>query len=133
MLKIYTDGAARGNPGPAGIGVVVQQAGKTIKEISEYIGKTTNNIAEYKAFIIGLKAAVKLKAKSVHFLADSELLVKQIKGEYRVKNAGLKPLFQEAKQLTNKIGNFSISHIRRENNSRADQLANQAIDITACR
>lgn len=127
-LNIFTDGAARGNPGPAGIGIVVKQAGKTIAEIADYIGETTNNIAEYSAFIRGLEEATKLKAKQISVFCDSELLVKQIKGEYRVKNQGLKPLFIRAKALIDNFAKFEVKYIPREQNKEADKLANQGID-----
>jgi len=127
-LQIFTDGAARGNPGPAGIGIVIKQAGQIIAEIADYIGKTTNNIAEYSAFIRGLEQAVKLKAKEISVFCDSELLVKQIKGEYRVKNQGLAPLFARAKALIDNFDKFEITFIPREKNKAADQLANQGID-----
>ncbi|MFH1361997.1 MAG: ribonuclease HI family protein [bacterium] len=127
-LTIYTDGAARGNPGPAGIGILIKQADKIIAEISDYIGETTNNIAEYSAFIRGLEEAAKLKAKEVSVFCDSELLVKQIKGEYRVKNQGLRPLFARAKALLDNFDKFSLKHIPREQNKEADALANRGID-----
>jgi len=127
-VTIYTDGAARGNPGPAGIGVVIKKEGAIVKEIAEYIGKTTNNIAEYSAFICGLEQAIHLKATEAHFYCDSELLVKQVKGDYRVKNEGLKPLFLHANLLIKKLKGFSITHIPREKNLEADMLANCGID-----
>ncbi|MFA4858092.1 MAG: ribonuclease HI family protein [Candidatus Margulisiibacteriota bacterium] len=127
-VTVHSDGAARGNPGPAGIGVVIKNGAQTLLEISDYIGETTNNIAEYTALIRGLKATLKLGHKTADFYLDSELLVKQIKGEYRVKNEGLKPLFLQAQSLIKKFHAFSIHHTRRENNQEADALANQGID-----
>lgn len=127
-VKIYTDGAARGNPGPAGIGVVIKQDGKVLLEVSDYIGKATNNIAEYSACIRGLTEALALHAKEVEVISDSELLVKQIKGEYKVKNDGLIPLFAQIQSLIRKFRKFSISHTRRENNKHADELSNRGID-----
>ncbi|MFH1683257.1 MAG: ribonuclease HI family protein [Candidatus Margulisiibacteriota bacterium] len=127
-LKIYVDGAARGNPGPAGIGIAIKKGNKTVKEIAAYIGETTNNVAEYSALIRGLEESIKLKAKKVECFSDSELIVKQINGEYRVKNEGLIPLFHHACSLIKKFKTFSISHIAREKNKHADKLANQGID-----
>jgi ribonuclease HI len=127
-IIVHTDGAARGNPGPAGIGIVIKKGAQTVAEISDYIGKTTNNIAEYTALIRGLEETLKLGHKTAHFYLDSELLVKQIKGEYKVKNEGLKPLFLHAKTLIGKFKVFSIEHTWREENKEADNLANQGID-----
>lgn len=128
-LIIHTDGAARGNPGPAGIGVIMKcPDGKVVGEHYEYLGETTNNQAEYKALIRALKEAIKLEAEEVDIFADSELMVSQIKGIYKVKNEGLKPLFDEARGLVKKIKTFHIAHVRREKNKEADNLANIAID-----
>jgi ribonuclease HI len=131
LVQIYTDGAARGNPGPAGIGVVVKRGSSTMAEISDFIGKATNNVAEYMAFIRGLEEALVLGAKKIECFADSELLVKQIKGEYKVKNEGLVPLYYHAKSLIKKFKTFYIEHTVREENKHADQLANQGIDEQA--
>ncbi|MFA6431369.1 MAG: ribonuclease HI family protein [Candidatus Margulisiibacteriota bacterium] len=128
ILTVYIDGAARGNPGPAGIGIVIKKGEGTIKEIADYIGEATNNVAEYTAFVCGLERVIHLKATEVHFYSDSELLVKQIKGEYQVKNAGLKPFYLRATSLIKKLKKFSISHIPREKNLEADMLANCGID-----
>jgi len=127
-LSIFTDGAARGNPGPAGIGILIKQENKILAEIADYIGETTNNIAEYSAFIRGLEEAVKLKAKEIAVFCDSELLVKQIKGEYRVKNNGLIPLFIRARALMDNFKKIDLKHIPREQNKEADRLANLGID-----
>ncbi len=128
-LIINTDGAARGNPGPAGIGVVIKdEGGVIIKEIAEYLGETTNNQAEYRALIAALKSAVELGAESVAVFADSELMVKQVKGLYKVKNEGLKPLFIEVKGLLPKFKACNIEYVPRERNKEADKLANIAID-----
>ncbi len=124
MIKVYIDGAARGNPGPAGIGIHIQN----IKDIHDYIGETTNNVAEYTALLRGLEEILILGYKEVHFYSDSELLVKQINGEYRVKNEKLKPLFINANLLIKRLKKFSISHVRREQNKEADKLANLGID-----
>ncbi len=128
LVQVYTDGAARGNPGPAGVGIVVKRGAQTLAEISDYIGKATNNVAEYIAFIRGLEEALTLGATKVEFFSDSELLVKQIKGEYKVKNEGLTPLHHHAKSLIKKFKTFSISHTERKENKHADKLANQGID-----
>jgi ribonuclease HI len=126
---LWTDGAARGNPGPAGIGAILKSsAGEVLYTGSEYLGHTTNNVAEYKALILGLLGALQHGVGSIEVRADSELLIKQLKGEYRVKNAGLKPLFEQAKQLISRFSAVKLTHIRRELNGEADKLANLGID-----
>lgn len=126
---LYTDGAARGNPGPAGAGAYIcDDRGHVVSEIAEYVGETTNNVAEYRALLAGVKKLVELGAAEVEILADSELMVRQLNGRYRVKHPNLKPLFQEAISLLKKIPRYSIKHVRREENTEADRLANQAID-----
>lgn len=126
---IYTDGASRGNPGDAGLGVVISGAdGQKIGEISEYLGKTTNNVAEYKALIRGLQEAKRAGATEVEVYTDSELMARQINGAYKVKNEGLVPLYHEAKQLLGQFTSGKVIHIRREFNKEADKLANLAID-----
>ncbi|NCU44766.1 ribonuclease HI family protein [Candidatus Falkowbacteria bacterium] len=128
-LISYTDGGARGNPGPSGIGVVLQNKdGETIGEWSEFLGIATNNQAEYKALLLALKQAVALGVVELDCRLDSELVVKQLKGEYKVKHPDLKPLFEQAKSLISQIKNVSFKHIPRELNKQADQLANQAMD-----
>lgn len=128
-LIINTDGAARGNPGPAGIGVVIKnEKGEVVREIYEYIGETTNNQAEYRALLAAIKAAVELKAEVVGLFADSELMVSQVKGLYKVKNEGLKPLFDEARLLLRNFKVCNIEYLPREKNREADKLANKAID-----
>jgi ribonuclease HI len=127
-LEVFADGASRGNPGEAGLGVVVRSQGKVLKEVAEYIGSATNNVAEYLALIRGLEEALLLGASEVSFFSDSELLVKQICGEYKVKNEGLQPLHLHAKQLISKFKKFVITHKYREDNQHADELANRAID-----
>lgn len=131
MKKIiaYTDGASRGNPGNAGIGILlVDEQDNVIKEISEYIGQTTNNIAEYTALVTALKEALELNYDEIEVISDSELMVKQINGEYKVKNAGLKPLYKEACELLKGFKRFTVRHVRREYNKEADELANIGID-----
>lgn len=127
-LEVFADGASRGNPGEAGLGVVVRSRGKVLKEVAEYIGRATNNVAEYLALIRGLEEALLLGASEASFFSDSELLVKQICGEYKVKNEGLQPLHLHAKQLIGKFKKFEITHKVREYNQHADELANRAID-----
>jgi len=126
--EIYSDGACRGNPGKAGIGIIIKQGEKILLEVSDYINHTTNNIAEYMAFIRALEEALILGITEVTSYADSELMVRQIKGEYQVKNEGLKPLFIQAKSLIKRFHKFSIHHVLREKNKRADELANKGID-----
>lgn len=127
-LIIYTDGGSRGNPGPAGIGVAIYDKDILVGEIGEYIGEATNNVAEYKALVRGLEECRRLGAARVKVFADSELLVKQINGQYKVKNEGLFPLYQEAYFLSKGFDNFSIAHIKREKNKIADALANRGMD-----
>ncbi len=128
-MLIWVDGAARGNPGPAAIGAVIKdEQGATLARISQRIGKTTNNQAEYRALIAALEKAVQLGARRVSVYSDSELVVRQITGRYRVKKAELKPLFQKVTQLQSRLESFSISHIPRCQNTEADRLANEALD-----
>ena len=128
-LTIFTDGAARGNPGPAAIGVVIKdEKGNNVAAISRCLGSTTNNQAEYRGIIAALEKAVSLGARQVTVYSDSELMVKQINGQYRIKNAALQPLYAEVVKLTGRLDSFKISHIRREQNSEADALANKALD-----
>jgi len=127
-LTIYTDGASRNNPGEAGAGVFIVQDGKPVERIARYLGTTTNNIAEYTAAIIGLEHAAKAGARKVKLFADSELMVKQINGLYKVKNEGLKPLHTKVKGLIARIGSVEVQYIPREKNKEADALANKAID-----
>ncbi|MBU2575833.1 ribonuclease HI family protein [Patescibacteria group bacterium] len=128
-LIIHTDGGSRGNPGPAGIGVVLlNSSGKKVKEVSEYIGKATNNQAEYTALVRGLEEAQKLGADDVQIVMDSELIVKQLKQEYKVKNKDLASLFVNAWNLLNQFSKWSVKHVKRNKNKRADELVNQAID-----
>lgn len=127
-LTIFTDGASRNNPGESGAGVYITQDGRPLEGIARYLGRTTNNIAEYSAAILGLERALSLGARTVRLLADSELLVKQINGLYKVKNEGLKPLHAKAKELIARIGRVEVQYIPREHNREADALANKAID-----
>ncbi len=127
---IYTDGASRGNPGPAAIGVVVtSSSGEVLQEISEYLGDDhTNNFAEYSAVLCALKWAISNQVSSLELRSDSELMVKQMNGLYKVKSDSIKPLYLECVQLIKKIGKVEFRHIRREFNKEADRLANEALD-----
>ena len=128
-LIAYSDGGARGNPGPAGYGVVIKdEAGKKIAELSQYLGHQTNNVAEYQGLIAALEYAIEQGYKALKAISDSELLVRQIKGIYKVKNSVLKDLHARAKELIAKLDWFSIEHVLRGKNSEADQLANEAMD-----
>src|SRR4030042_1186609 len=128
-LIIYVDGAPRGTPGPAAIGIVIQgHEGSTRMEISHYIGEATNNQAEYRALITGLEEVARFAADHVDIKTDSKLMVEQIQGNYRVRNAKLKPLFEKATRLLSTYKTYTISHIPRHQNAHADSLANRALD-----
>jgi ribonuclease HI len=129
ILKVtaWIDGAARGNPGPAGYGVYMKKDGEVI-EVSGYLGRTTNNVAEYAGLIDALTTAVSEGAREVEIISDSELLVKQMLGVYRVKHPNLVPMHAEAKVLVRKFARFSIRHTLRAGNKDADRLANLAVD-----
>lgn len=126
--KLYTDGGARGNPGPAAIGYVLTIDGKEVEAKGEVIGKATNNQAEYEALIKGLSYAKKKGVSRITCYLDSELVVKQMRGEYRVKDIDLKKLFEKAKGLTSQFALIEFIHIRREKNKQADKLVNLALD-----
>ncbi len=127
--KLFTDGGARGNPGPSAVGVVIQNdAGEIIYELSKFIGNATNNEAEYKALLYGIREAVEKKVDHMEVYMDSELVVKQMRREYKVKNAQLLTTFNEIVSLLSNFKNISFTHIRREKNKRADALVNQALD-----
>jgi ribonuclease HI len=128
-LIAHSDGGARGNPGPAGFGVVIKDnTGKKVAALSEYLGHQTNNFAEYQGLIAALEYAVNHGPKALRLISDSELMVKQIKGIYKVKNETLQDLHARAKQLINRLEWFSIDHALREHNQEADRLANEAMD-----
>ena len=128
-VTIYTDGGARGNPGPAGIGAVIYNEDKEIlAEISEYIGETTNNQAEYRALVAAINKAVTMEVEEVDFFLDSELVVKQLRREYKVKNKDLAPLFVQVYNASMNFKKVTFTHIRREFNKEADKLANLAMD-----
>ncbi|HTL44024.1 MAG TPA: ribonuclease HI family protein [Vicinamibacterales bacterium] len=131
MITAYIDGGARGNPGPAGYGVRVEAAdGTLLDELHGALGVATNNIAEYNGLLAALRWAVAHGEQSVHIRADSELLVKQMRGEYRVKNENLKPLFLQACALIRQIGDVRFEHVRREFNKEADRLSNLGMDAS---
>lgn len=125
---LFSDGGARGNPGPAGIGFVLRVAGHDPIFVHEYIGEATNNQAEYKALIAGLARAREMNITEVHCYLDSELVVKQLNGEYRVKHAEMKPLFAEVQEHRAFFQTISFGHVPRDKNKLADKLVNQAID-----
>ncbi len=127
-VLIYSDGASKGNPGDAGIGVVISdEKGKVLREVADYIGEQTNNVAEYSALIRGLKEAADLGATQIAICTDSELLARQLTGVYKVKAPNLKPLFEQAVTLLRAFERVSISHVVREYNKRADELANEGV------
>ncbi len=128
-LILYTDGAARGNPGPAAIALVLLDGhGRRLEAFGEFIGEATNNEAEYRALLRGLRLAINHKADTLQIRTDSELLAMQLKGDYRVRAHNLKPLYEQAKKELERLPHVSISHIPREQNRHADRLANQALD-----
>jgi ribonuclease HI len=123
------DGGARGNPGPAGYGVLVEdRAGRKLAELSHFLGHRTNNFAEYSGLIAALEYAAQHPPRAVKVLADSELLVKQMRGEYKVKSPELRPLYEKAKALSRRLEWFAIEHVARRENREADRLANRAMD-----
>jgi ribonuclease HI len=130
LVSIYVDGAARGNPGPAGSGVVLKTKGAVLKTLFKYIGEATNNVAEYNALILGLQEALQMGYEDAEVCLDSELVAQQLKGEFRVKNENIKPLFQKAIMLINNFSSFKIVKIPREENKEADKLANKAINLS---
>ncbi len=128
-LVAYTDGGARGNPGPAGFGVRIETPdGALVHEFSDALGIATNNVAEYSGLIAALEYAVAHGAKRVTIRSDSELLVKQMRGEYRVKSPGLQPLHEQARRLVRRFSRVTFEHVRRSQNADADRLANEAMD-----
>jgi ribonuclease HI len=129
VLIANIDGGARGNPGPAGYGVVLQDdSGATVDRLHEYLGAQTNNFAEYSGLVAALEYALKHGCRNLKVRSDSELLVKQIKGEYKVRSEALLDIYREAKDLIRKLDSFHIQHVYREQNREADRLANLAMD-----
>jgi ribonuclease HI len=129
--RLYTDGGARGNPGPAAFAYVLEaDDGTVLAAHGEKIGVATNNVAEYRALIAGLEKALELGVDQLEVVSDSELMVKQMRGEYRVKNAALRQLFDAAERLERRLPRVSYHHVRRGHNERADRLVNEALDAT---
>jgi len=132
-LKIYIDGASKGNPGPSGIGVVICQDSQTIKNISSYIGNTTNNVAEYTALIYALQEALKLKAQILNINTDSELLCRQVNKVYKIKSPNILGLYNQVTHLISGFKQVTINNIPREKNRGADKLATKAIKQQLCK
>jgi ribonuclease HI len=133
VLTIYTDGAARGNPGPAAFSFVIAREGQPAIEEHGCLGDATNNVAEYTALVKALERARQLGGRVIHIHSDSELMVKQMQGTYKVKHEGLRPLYEEAKSLSAGFDRVTFRHVRREQNRRADELCNEALDGAAGR
>jgi probable phosphoglycerate mutase len=127
----HVDGGSRGNPGPAGYGVHIEQPDGTVVELKESLGVATNNVAEYRGLLAALKWAVDHEIERLEVRSDSQLLVRQLRGEYRVKHHGLQPLYAEARKLLQRIPSVTFEHVRREFNKDADRLANEAMDAAA--
>ncbi len=129
-LVIYSDGGSRGNPGKSAYAIVVTQDGKVIHEHTEFLGINTNNYAEYRGLIAGITKALEMKAVSVEFVMDSELVIKQMRGEYKVKSPNIMELHKDAKALSSLIPDVTFTHVKRENRfvSRADSLLNAEMD-----
>lgn len=128
-LVVHVDGASRGNPGLAGAGAMVKDSqGRVVRKLRRYLGEVTNNVAEYEALLMALEEAATLGCKRLKVFADSELVVKQVKGLYRVKNKALKDLYVKAMKIISGFDDFKIDHVMREDNAEADKLANEAID-----
>ena len=127
--KLFADGGSRGNPGPAASGAVLfAEDGSVLREIGVYLGATTNNVAEWTALLEGLRAALDLGVDEIEVRLDSELVVKQLSGEYRVKHPGLVPLHAQAKTLLRKFAHANVAHVRRKDNAAADALVNKILD-----
>ncbi len=127
-LVINADGASRGNPGPAAIGATIKdEDGRLLASVSQHIGRTTNNQAEYRALIAALEKAISLDARRVDIRLDSELVVRQVQGRYKVKKATLRPLYLRVAELLGRLDGFTLTHIPREQNTEADRLANAAL------
>ncbi len=128
-LTVNVDGGARGNPGPAAVGAIVRDGdGEVLAERGERIGRATNNVAEYRALLLGIELAAALEASELELVGDSELIVRQVEGRYKVKDAAMKELHAEVKSALAPFERWSIRHVRRENNADADRLVNQALD-----
>jgi ribonuclease HI len=131
VIRAYIDGGARGNPGPAGYGVRIETPdGELVDELHGALGIATNNVAEYNGLLAALRWAIDHGERDVHIRSDSELLVKQMRGEYKVKHPGLQPLVARARLLMMELGSVTLEHVRREQNKEADRLSNLAMDIS---
>lgn len=129
ILEVFSDGAARGNPGPAGAGAVVRTTdGKVIARVGKFLGTQTNNVAEYEGLLIGVQKALDLGAREVRIFADSLLVISQLKGEWKIKHPGLRPFYDRAKLLLKHFDRVTLQHVRRELNGQADEMSNRAID-----
>jgi ribonuclease HI len=129
VVRVFSDGAARGNPGPAGAGAVLTDtSGRVLARLGRYLGRQTNNVAEYQGLLLGLQHAQELGYRAVEVRADSQLLIRQLKGEYAVRHAGLKPLHAEALRLLRGFDKVDLKHVPREENALADEMSNRAID-----
>ena len=129
VASLYTDGASRGNPGPSGAGVLLlDERGRPLLELNRFLGNATNNEAEYQALIAGLEAAERLELSQLRIFLDSELVVKQLNGEYQVRNPRLQPLFDEVASRLQRLSSYAIMYVPRERNQEADRLANEAVD-----
>ena len=130
--KLFTDGGARGNPGPAAFGYVVEaEDGHVLAAHGEAIGHATNNVAEYSGLVAGMEKAAELGVRELEVISDSELLVKQMRGDYRVKNDALRELWEQASDLEGRFGKVRYTAVRREHNELADRLVNEALDATS--
>jgi ribonuclease HI len=128
-LRVYSDGAARGNPGPSGAGaVLVEPSGEVVDRLGKFLGKRTNNYAEYMGLLLGLRRARELGVREVEVFADSELMIRQLGGRYKVNSPSLKPLYDEAVRLLNDFSRVKLVHVPREMNKAADEMSNRAID-----
>lgn len=132
-VTLHIDGGSRGNPGPAAAGIVITDPDtkQPLHEAAYFLGTATNNVAEYTGLLRGLEAALRLGAKNIEIRSDSELMVRQIHGQYKVKSADLKPLYQDAVALLGRFEGWGLIHVRREKNKRADELVNKALDARA--
>jgi len=129
--RLFTDGGARGNPGPAAYGFVLEtEDGTVLAAEGAAIGDATNNVAEYSGLVAGLRRAIELQVPDVEVVSDSELMVKQMRGEYRVKNEALRDLYEQAIRLADKLGNVEYRHVKRAHNELADKLVNEALDAS---
>jgi ribonuclease HI len=128
-VRVYSDGAARGNPGPAGAGAVLTDAqGNVLARLGHFLGRQTNNVAEYQGLLLGLRRAQEMGARFVEVRADSQLMIRQLRGEYQVRHATLKPLHAEALRLLRSFDRYDLQHVPREDNALADEMSNRAID-----